>query len=353
MTVVVGMSGGVDSAAAALLLKREGRDVRGIFMRNWDDGDGFCPAREDLAAAAAAADVIGIDLDVVDLSDAYRERVFADFLEEYRRGRTPNPDVWCNAEIKFSAFLEHAMAEGAQALATGHYARIRRIGGGAPTLVKAEDTIKDQTYFLHRLTRDQLEKCEFPIGGLIKREVRELAREAGLANWSRRDSTGICFIGERPFAEFMKSHLPPKPGEIVTPEGEVIGEHEGVHLYTVGQRKGLRIGGRGDAWFVAEKDAAGNRLVAVQGKDHRLLLKGAVSIDSTSWISGEPPRANWVYSAKIRHRQEPAACTLTDVGDGTAEIAFAQPVWAAAPGQFAVLYDGQTCLGGGVIRSAT
>src|SRR6187401_376348 len=280
MKVVVGLSGGVDSAVAALLLKRAGHDVVGLFMKNWedDDDDEHCSTREDLIDAVSAADRIGIEVEAVNFAAEYRERVFASFLAEYRAGRTPNPDVLCNAEIKFRAFLDHAMALGADKIATGHYARVEERRDAASgtirfALLKGLDPGKDQSYFLHRLTQAQLARTLFPVGHLHKSEVRRIAREAGLANHAKRDSTGICFIGERPFREFLSRYLPREPGPMVTPLGERVGEHEGLMFYTIGQRQGLGIGGRresaGDPWYVAGKDVASNTLTVVQGHDHQ------------------------------------------------------------------------------------
>src|SRR5437879_5995654 len=284
--VVVGMSGGVDSAAAALLLKRAGYDVVGLFMKNWeDDDDEYCSTREDLIDAAAAADAIGIELEAVNFSAEYKDRVFADFLREYAAGRTPNPDVLCNAEIKFRAFLDHAMRLGATKIATGHYARLDT-RDGRQRLLRGKDAGKDQSYFLHRLTQEQLARVMFPVGDLMKSEVRRIALEAGLPNHAKKDSTGICFIGERPFREFLNRYLPKVPGPIVDAEGRAIGEHIGLAFYTIGQRKGIGIGGAGEPWYVAGKDLAANKLIVVQGHDHPLLLKRSLAADGTSWIAG-------------------------------------------------------------------
>jgi tRNA-specific 2-thiouridylase len=348
--VVVGMSGGVDSAVAALLAKRAGHDVVGLFMKNWedDDNDEYCSTREDLIDAAAAADTIGIELEAVNFSAEYKERVFAEFLREYAAGRTPNPDVLCNAEIKFRAFLDHAMRLGAEKIATGHYARVRERGGGVE-LLRALDGSKDQTYFLHRLTQEQLARVMFPVGGLKKTEVRRLALEAGLPNHAKKDSTGICFIGERPFREFLNRYLPKAPGPIKTPEGKIVGEHIGLAFYTIGQRKGIGIGGAGDAWYVAGKRTAENELVVVQGHEHPLLMKKTLSAADAAWVSGKAPEAPSSHTAKTRYRQADAACTLSRVLDSQIRVDFSSPQWAVTPGQSVVLYDGEVCLGGGVI----
>ena len=348
MKVVVGMSGGVDSSVAALLLKRAGHDVVGLFMKNWedDDNDEYCSTREDLIDAAAAADAIGIELEAVNFAAEYKDRVFADFLREYSAGRTPNPDVLCNAEIKFKAFLDHAMRLGAERIATGHYARIAE-NNDAYELRKGSDAGKDQSYFLHRLNQAQLSRVMFPVGELKKSEVRRIALEAGLPNHAKKDSTGICFIGERPFRDFLNRYLPKVPGPIRTADGKTIGEHIGLAFYTIGQRKGIGIGGAGDAWYVAEKRVRDNELVVVQGHDHPLLMKKALTASDTSWVAGkEPEEAS--HTAKTRYRQADAACTLTRTGTGI-KVDFAAPQWAVTPGQSVVLYDGEVCLGGGVI----
>ncbi|MGH8704057.1 MAG: tRNA 2-thiouridine(34) synthase MnmA [Burkholderiales bacterium] len=364
--VVVGMSGGVDSAVAALLLKRAGYDVVGLFMKNWedDDDDEHCSTRADLIDAAAAADVIGIELEAVNFSAEYKDRVFASFLAEYRAGRTPNPDVLCNAEIKFKAFLDHALALGAMRIATGHYAQLRErnldVASGAPfyELLRSADGAKDQSYFLHRLSQSQLARVIFPVGHLKKTEVRSIAAEAHLPNHAKKDSTGICFIGERPFREFLNRYLPRDPGPIVTPEGKRVGEHIGLAFYTIGQRKGIgiggtrgatRIGGDSAAWYVAQKDLAENKLVVVQGREHPLLMRRSLAAQDASWVSGEPPGKGATHSAKTRYRQADAACVVTRVDDGGIAVEFARPQWAVTPGQSVVLYDGAACLGGAVI----
>jgi tRNA-specific 2-thiouridylase len=354
MKIVVGLSGGVDSAVAALLLKREGHEVVGLFMKNWeDDDDGeYCSTRQDLVDAVSVADRIGIEVEAVNFAAQYRERVFASFLAEYRAGRTPNPDVLCNAEIKFRAFLDHAMALGAERIATGHYARVEE-AGGTIRLLKGVDPGKDQSYFLHRLTREQLSRAMFPVGHLRKSRVREIAREAGLPNHAKKDSTGICFIGERPFREFLSRYLPREPGPIVTPAGERLGDHHGLMYYTLGQRQGLGIGGRrggdGAAWYVAGKDLATNTLVVVQGHDDPRLFSTRLQAQDASWVAGTPPPDGEPLGAKTRYRQADAPCRFHRAGDGTFALDFAEPQWAVTPGQSAVLYRGEECLGGGVI----
>jgi len=353
--IVIGMSGGVDSSVSALLLKRAGYEVVGLFMKNWedDDDDEYCSTREDLVDCASVAEVIGIELEVVNFSAEYKERVFSAFLSEYSAGRTPNPDVLCNAEIKFRAFLDHAMALGAQRIATGHYARVRESGGGFE-LLKALDASKDQSYFLHRLTQAQLARVIFPVGELKKTEVRRIAKEAGLSNFAKRDSTGICFIGERPFREFLNRYLPRKPGAMRTPEGKVVGEHIGLSFYTIGQRKGVGIGGLkgslGEPWYVAGKDLGRNELIVVQGHDHPLLLSGRLSAQDLAWVSGSTPDTQLGYSGKTRYRQADAACHLAQVSSRGLDVEFDVPQWAVTPGQSVVLYRDEVCLGGGVIQ---
>ena len=355
--VVVGMSGGVDSSVAALLLKQQGHEVTGLFMKNWedDDTDEYCSSRQDLIDAVAVADRIGIDIDTVNFSAEYKERVFSEFLREYRAGRTPNPDVLCNAEIKFRAFLDHALALGADYIATGHYARIREVDG-LRQLLKAEDGTKDQSYFLHRLNQRQLARTLFPLGAIYKRDVRALARAAGLPNHDKKDSTGICFIGERRFQEFLNRYLPANPGDICTLDGEPVGRHLGLMYYTLGQRQGLGIGGRrdgdGEAWYVAAKDLKRNRLIVVQGRDHPALLSERLVARDLNWISGAAPHCQWVYGAKTRYRQKDAACTISEVDARSCTVEFAEPQWAVTPGQSVVVYESQVCLGGGIIESS-
>ncbi len=361
--VVIGMSGGVDSSVAAWLLKQQGYEVIGLFMKNWedDDDDEYCSTRQDWLDAASVADVIGVDIDAVNFATEYKDRVFAEFLREYQAGRTPNPDVLCNAEIKFKAFLDHAMALGADCIATGHYARVRESqDAGRFELLKAVDASKDQSYFLHRLNQTQLATTLFPLGDLHKTEVRKIAAELKLPNAQKKDSTGICFIGERPFREFLNRYLSFQPGPMQTPEGQTVGEHVGLSFYTLGQRKGIGIGGMkthknsngdSDAWYVARKDVVNNVLYVVQGHDHPWLLSASLSADQASWVAGTPP-ASGALSAKTRYRQADVGCTYQDAG-GSIALHFEQAQWAVTPGQSAVLYDGDVCLGGGIIHSST
>ena len=370
MRVVVGLSGGVDSAVTAWLLKQQGHEVIGIFMKNWEDDDRpggsgdddrYCSSAIDFVDAAAVADVIGIEIEHVNFAADYKDRVFAEFLREYEAGRTPNPDVLCNAEIKFKAFLDHAMRLGAEKIATGHYARVRETQDRFE-LLKGLDPLKDQSYFLHRLNQAQLSKTLFPVGELPKTEVRRIAAEIGLPNAKKKDSTGICFIGERPFREFLNRYLNHQPGPIVDDRGRTLGQHVGLSFYTLGQRQGLGIGGvkeKGAArgagdhapWFVARKDLARNALRVVQGHDHPWLQSGTLQFDDASWVAGVPP-ADGPLAAKTRYRQADAACTLAALGDGRFRLDFSAPQWAVTPGQSAVLYQGEVCLGGGVIASA-
>src|SRR5882672_7559152 len=340
--VVVGLSGGVDSAVAAWLLKRRGHDVVGIFMKNWEDDDDseYCSSNIDFVDAAAVADVIGIELEHVNFAPEYKDRVFAEFLREYRAGRTPNPDVLCNAEIKFKAFLDHALRLGADHIATGHYARLRERAGQFE-LLKGIDGTKDQSYFLHRLNQQQLARTLFPVGELRKTAVRELAAEIRLPNAREKDSTGICFIGERPFREWLNNYLNHEPGAIEDDRGRAIGSHVGLSFYTLGQRQGLGIGGLkpkgrpGGAehapWYVARKEPQRNVLRVVQGRDHPWLQASALRAADASWVAGRAPLAGR-YTAKTRYRQADAACTLSAPADAAFALAFDDAQWAVTPG---------------------
>lgn len=354
--VIVGLSGGVDSAVAALLLKRQGHAVTAVFMKNWDEDDtaGYCPAAADLADAREVAARLELELATVSFSAEYWNRVFTHFLDEYAAGRTPSPDIICNREIKFRAFLDYALAAGADYIATGHYARIARTP--SVSLLQAVDTRKDQTYFLHTLTRPQLERSLFPLGELRKSEVRRLALEAGFSIHDKKDSTGICFIGERRFDEFLARYLRKHPGEIRTLDGTVVGEHAGLMFYTIGQRQGLGIGGRhggsGEPWYVIDKDMAHNILVVAQGTEHPALYKRRLQASSLHWISGQAPSPPFVCKARIRHQQPLQDCTLQSITGRHGRVAFAQPQRAIAAGQSVVLYSGEQCLGGGIIEAA-
>ncbi len=353
--VVVGLSGGVDSAVAAYLLKQQGYDVLGVFMKNWDDDDNTeqCTARQDFLDVLAVADVLDIEVEAVNFAAEYKERVFGYFLREYQAGRTPNPDILCNSEIKFKAFLEDAVKRGAAYIATGHYVGRGEDANGCATLLRGLDTNKDQSYFLCRLNQTQLKPALFPLSELPKPEVRKIAEKIKLPNAAKKDSTGICFIGERNFREFLERYLPKQPGEMRTPEGKVVAQHQGLMYYTLGQRQGLGIGGQKNAseqpWFVAGKDMSSNTLTVVQGHDHPLLLRSELLAQDLSWISGDAPNLNRPYAAKTRYRQQDAVCTLTLADDGRLHVAFDTPQWAVTPGQSVVIYDGRVCLGGGVI----
>jgi tRNA-specific 2-thiouridylase len=355
--IVLGMSGGVDSSVAAWLLKRAGHEVVGVFMKNWEDDDReeYCSSRQDLVDAAAVADVVGIELEAVNFAHEYRDRVFAHFLAEYRAGRTPNPDVLCNNEIKFRAFLDHARSLGAETIATGHYARLRR-DGARVELLRAVDATKDQTYFLHQLSQEQLAPAMFPVGELAKRAVRALAREQGIPTFAKKDSTGICFIGERPFRDFLARYLPREAGPIETPEGRMLGRHMGLAYHTLGQRQGLGVGGtRGGSaapWFVAGKDLARNALLVVQGRDDPRLYAREIELEAMHWIAGVPPSPERRLTAKTRYRMADASCQLRAFAEGRWLALFEAPQWAPTPGQYLVVYDGEVCLGGGVIAQA-
>ncbi|MBP6897569.1 MAG: tRNA 2-thiouridine(34) synthase MnmA [Pseudacidovorax sp.] len=377
--IVVGLSGGVDSAVTAHLLKQQGHEVVGIFMKNWEDDDDseYCSSNVDFVDAASVADVLGIEIEHVNFAADYKDRVFAEFLREYQAGRTPNPDVLCNAEIKFKAFLDHAMRLGAEKIATGHYARVRAVdaatglafAAGEPVpasaryeLLKGLDPAKDQSYFLHRLNQAQLSKALFPVGELHKTQVRQIATDIGLPVATKKDSTGICFIGERPFREFLNRYISKAPGPIKDERGRKLGEHHGLSFYTLGQRQGLGIGGikekgaqRGGGehapWFVARKDVEANTLWVVQGHDHPWLQSRALLAADASWVAGAPPAAG-TYGSKTRYRQADSPALLQALPEARFQLVFPQPQWAVTPGQSAVLYDGEVCLGGGVIDAA-
>ncbi|TYR76776.1 tRNA 2-thiouridine(34) synthase MnmA [Rossellomorea vietnamensis] len=348
--VVVGMSGGVDSSVAALLLKEQGYDVIGIFMKNWDDTDenGVCTATEDYEDVIRVCNQIGIPYYAVNFEKQYWDKVFTYFLDEYKAGRTPNPDVMCNKEIKFKAFLEHALKLGADYLATGHYAQVE-YRDGEYKMLRGKDSNKDQTYFLNQLGQEQLEKVMFPIGSIDKKEVREIAKKAELATASKKDSTGICFIGERNFKEFLSNYLPAQPGNMETLDGEVKGRHDGLMYYTIGQRQGLGIGGAGDPWFVIGKDLDRNILFVEQGFDHPALYSDSIQAVDISWTSDTAKLEEFECTAKFRYRQEDHAVKVQLLQDGNAKVIFKEPVRAVTPGQAVVFYNGDECLGGGTI----
>ena len=355
LRIVVGLSGGVDSSVAAWLLLRQGFDVRGMFMKNWegDDADDACTAEQDFADAKQVCAQIGIALHAANFSSEYWQRVFSYFLEEYRAGRTPNPDVLCNKEIKFKSFLDHALELGADRIATGHYARVQE-RDGIFHLLKARDGNKDQTYFLYTLGQAQLAKVLFPVGELTKHEVREIAARQGFVNHAKKDSTGICFIGERNFKKFLSRYLPAQPGEIRTVDGALIGRHDGLMYYTLGQRQGLGIGGRrngsGDPWYVVDKDMARNVLIVAQGHDHPLLFSSRLQAGDLHWVAGAVPQLPAPCTAKTRYRQADQSCVITAIKDGICEVVFDKPQWAVTPGQSVVFYHDAECLGGGVIH---
>jgi tRNA-specific 2-thiouridylase len=350
--IVVGISGGVDSAVTALLLKQQGYKVIGLFMKNWedDDSDEYCSSRQDLIDAVSIADTIGIPIETVNFAQEYKDRVFSHFLREYAAGLTPNPDILCNSEIKFKAFLEHAVNMGADSIATGHYAQIRKVDDNYQ-LLKAIDSSKDQSYFLYRLNQAQLSKARFPLGMLLKSQVREIARQHNLSNYAKKDSTGICFIGKRPFREFLNRYLPAQPGPIYTPDGQMVGEHMGLSFYTIGQRQGLGIGGQGLPWFVAAKNIANNHLIVAQGHDHPALLSTFLDATELHWIDNRMPDITRDYTAKIRYRQADVSCHFNAISGTLGSFEFSEVQWAVTPGQSVVIYDGEICLGGGIIAN--
>ncbi|MWJ29400.1 tRNA 2-thiouridine(34) synthase MnmA [Halomonas sp. ZH2S] len=363
--VIVGMSGGVDSSVSALLLLQQGYHVEGLFMKNWDEDDGteYCTAKDDLADAQAVCDKLGIPLHTANFAAEYWDNVFEHFLAEYKAGRTPNPDILCNREIKFKVFIEYAEMLGAEKIATGHYVRQGQVRQGLasqgtdevrPRLLKGLDPNKDQSYFLHAVPEAAIARTLFPVGELEKPAVRELAERHDLVTAKKKDSTGICFIGERRFRDFLQQYLPAQPGKIETPDGQVIGEHMGLMYYTLGQRQGLGIGGLADysedPWYVAVKDLERNVLVAVQGKHHPLLYTDSLATEAMDWIAGKPPVHKGRFTAKTRYRQNDVPCMLRTRDDGGVEVHFDTPQRAVTPGQSLVIYDGEICLGGGVIR---
>ena len=355
--IIVGMSGGVDSSVSALLLQQQGYDISGLFMKNWEEHDPAapCPAAIDANDAMQVCDLLGIDFDAVNFAAEYWDRVFRYFLDEYRRGRTPNPDVLCNREIKFRAFLDYALAQGAELIATGHYARIQQDHEGYH-LLKGLDDDKDQSYFLYLLNQEQLARTRFPLGELSKPEVRAIAAGHGFANHAKKDSTGICFIGERRFSEFLQRYLPARPGDIRSLDGQYLGRHQGLMFHTIGQRKGLGIGGRadnsGEAWYVIDKDLERNALIVAQGSRHPALYAQALIAERPHWIRGMAPALPLCCSAKIRYRQNDQRCTVMELADGRIRIDFQQAQRAISPGQSVVFYHGDECLGGAVIDSA-
>ncbi|MBF0219497.1 MAG: tRNA 2-thiouridine(34) synthase MnmA [Gammaproteobacteria bacterium] len=353
--VTVGLSGGVDSSVAAYLLMQQGYAVDALFMKNWeeDDAAGYCAAEVDYSDAIAVAEKLGIILQGRNFSSEYWERVFENFLSEYGAGRTPNPDILCNREIKFRAFLDYALEAGADYIATGHYARIRE-QQGLYSLLRGVDNNKDQSYFLYTLNQQQLANSLFPLGELEKGRVRQIARELQLATHDKKDSTGICFIGERRFRDFLQRYLPAQPGVMVTVAGEEIGTHQGLMYYTLGQRQGLGIGGVAGypeaPWYVVAKDLSANRLMVAQGHDHPLLYADTLSASQLHWIAGAPPQDQQGLTARIRYRQTDQACTIKSGAEATLQVQFAAPQWAITPGQSVVFYQQEVCLGGGIIN---
>ncbi|WP_193014392.1 MULTISPECIES: tRNA 2-thiouridine(34) synthase MnmA [Gammaproteobacteria] len=355
--VIVGMSGGVDSSVSAYLLKEQGYQVIGLFMKNWEEDDDteYCSASTDLADAQAVCDKLGIELHTINFAAEYWDNVFEHFLSEYKAGRTPNPDILCNKEIKFKAFLEYAAEDlGADYIATGHYVRRRDINGKSQ-LLRGVDNNKDQSYFLYTLSHEQIAQSLFPVGEMEKPEVRKIAEKLDLATAKKKDSTGICFIGERKFTDFLSRYLPAKPGPIVTVDGETIGEHQGLMYHTLGQRKGLGIGGTKDGgddpWYVVDKELENNILVVAQGHEHPRLMSVGLIAQQLHWVSREPITEAFRCTVKTRYRQPDIACTVTPLGEDKIEVRFDYPVAAVTPGQSAVFYQGEVCLGGGIIET--
>lgn len=352
--VIVGMSGGVDSSVTAHLLIQQGYQVEGLFMDNWDEDDVYCTAAQDYQDARRVAESLDIPLHKANFAQEYKDRVFAYFLEEHKAGRTPNPDVLCNREVKFKAFLDYAVRLGADKIATGHYAQVIETENGFE-MHKGVDHNKDQTYFLQAIGQKELSRTLFPIGHIPKPEVRQIAEDAGLHNFDRKDSTGICFIGERDFVEFLEKYLPAQPGEIQTLEGQVIGQHRGLMYHTIGQRKGLGIGGLKDfeseeAWFVCGKDLEKNVLYAVQGTNHPALFKSELDAIDIHWVAGKAPAESFTCTSKNRYRQSDQRCSVTVNADGiSAHVKYDEPQRAVTPGQWVVFYQDEVCLGGGVI----
>ena len=355
--IIVGMSGGVDSSVSAWLLMQQGYQVEGLFMKNWeeDDTEEYCSASVDLADASQVCESLGIPLHTVNFSSEYWDNVFEYFLQEYRSGRTPNPDIMCNREIKFKAFIEHAQTLGANRIATGHYVRSRRQDDQVQ-LLRGLDSNKDQSYFLYALNQHQIEKALFPVGEIDKSEVRDIARQQGFVVHDKKDSTGICFIGERKFKDFLQRFIPAQPGDTVSLEGKVLGQHSGLMYYTIGQRQGIGIGGTDEGsdepWYVIEKDLPGNRLIVAQGGEHPGLYHSFCRITDLHWISQPQSRQPFECSAKIRYRQQDSSCQLVSIDGQNAVVEFVQPQRAITPGQALVFYDREQCLGGGTIESA-
>ena len=355
--IVVGLSGGVDSAVTAWLLKEKGYEVTGLFMQNWEDDndDEYCTSKQDLIDAVSVAEKIGIDIQVVNFAKEYKEKVFSLFINGLENGITPNPDILCNSEIKFNAFLNHAIGMGADKIATGHYAKVQEVDG-LFQLLKGDDGTKDQSYFLYKLNQSQLSRSIFPLGHLLKSDVRNIAKDNGLHNYDRKDSTGICFIGERPFAKFLSGYIKKNPGDIKNLNGNILGQHDGINFYTIGQRQGLKIGGtkfgNGAPWFVLDKKIKENEIIVGQGHEHPLLLKDGLTANDFHWILDKEPKTNWVYAAKTRYRQNDAPCEIDEINDEEFNMIFGQKQWAITPGQSVVIYESNVCLGGGIIKES-